>query len=96
MQSATEPEHRMLRAKTLECATLMGVAVGKEMFANDAIEIMNVLKGMEDAGMRSDDPQIAYTLTRWVAVTCQVLDVPCPVLALGLALALGLCRLMLS
>ena len=55
----------MLRAKTLECATLMGVAVGKEMFANDAIEIMNVLKTMEDAGMKSDDPQIAYTLTRY-------------------------------
>ena len=42
----------------------MGVAVGKDIFGADAVEIMNILKGLEDAGMQSDDPQIAYTLTR--------------------------------
>eukprot|EP00730_Choanoeca_flexa_P002879 TRINITY_DN11216_c0_g2_i1.p1 TRINITY_DN11216_c0_g2~~TRINITY_DN11216_c0_g2_i1.p1 ORF type:complete len:956 (+),score=326.75 TRINITY_DN11216_c0_g2_i1:88-2868(+) len=69
---ATAPEHKMLRAKTLECATLMGVAVGKEVFGQDALEIMNILKSMEDAGMKSDDPAIAFTLTSWARL-CEVL-----------------------
>jgi len=48
-----------LRGKTLECVSLIGVAVGPTLFREDAIEVMQMLvaEGLEMAG---DDPSITY------------------------------------
>lgn len=63
----------MLRAKTFEAATLMGVAVGKDRFRTDAIELIQVLCGSEAGGIAPDDPQTGYMLGCWSRL-CQVLE----------------------
>ena len=37
--NANTPDHRMLRGKTIECVSLIGLAVGAEKFAADASEV---------------------------------------------------------
>eukprot|EP00043_Microstomoeca_roanoka_P019154 m.212049 g.212049 ORF g.212049 m.212049 type:complete len:1129 (-) comp16944_c7_seq1:387-3773(-) len=69
LQHAGEKEHRMLRGKTLEAATLMGVSVGKEMFHADAVELMQI---MQQVQLDPDDPQISYIHTSFARI-CQVL-----------------------
>lgn len=64
LQHANQKEHRMLRGKTLEAATLMGVSVGKEMFAADAHELMSIMHNSASK-IEEDDPQISYIHTRW-------------------------------
>ena len=41
--NATTPELRLLRGKTIECVSLIGLAVGGEKFAPDASEVMQLL-----------------------------------------------------
>jgi importin-5 len=43
MQSGDGKEYRILRAKAIECATLIALAVGKETFANDAMTLMQIM-----------------------------------------------------
>lgn len=47
LTSASDKEHRMLRAKALECISLVGVAVGKERFREDARQMMNYLQQLQ-------------------------------------------------
>ena len=60
IQNANTTDHRMLRGKTIECVSLIGLAVGKDKFMGDAGEIMELLlktqKGEEE--MSDDDPQV--------------------------------------
>ena len=37
--NATDKSNRMLRAKSLECISLVGMAVGKEKFGQDAKQV---------------------------------------------------------
>ena len=48
-------EHRMLRAKAVECISLVGMAVGKERFAPDAKEVMDMLMQLQAGGFEDDD-----------------------------------------
>lgn len=43
LASATAPEQILLRGKAMECAGIIGEAVGKTLFAPDAVEIMHAL-----------------------------------------------------
>jgi hypothetical protein len=60
MINATDKEYRLLRGKTIECISLMGLAVGQEKFMQDAQDIMEVLvKAQANQGeMEPDDPQV--------------------------------------
>jgi len=71
---AIQPELRLLRGKTIECATLIGLAVGKETFMSDANEIMNMLlKTQTEFGeQEGDDPQVSYMMSAWARV-CTIL-----------------------
>jgi len=40
LMNATDKSKRMLRAKSMECISLVGMAVGKEKFRNDAKQVM--------------------------------------------------------
>eukprot|EP00040_Diaphanoeca_grandis_P033046 m.201493 g.201493 ORF g.201493 m.201493 type:complete len:1122 (-) comp32797_c1_seq1:134-3499(-) len=62
---------RLLRGKTMECITLIGVAVQKEVFFNDAREVMEELN-TSTQNMHPDDPQISYILAAWARI-CEVL-----------------------
>ena len=57
--------YRLLRGKTIECISLIGLAVGKEVFLSDAEQIMNMLlKAQTDDGeeLEADDPQVSHTV----------------------------------
>lgn len=75
---ATPPPNndwRLLRGKTMECITLIGIAVSKEIFENDALEIMHAMAETEgDGDMDPDDPQITYMHAAWARI-CEVLGV---------------------
>eukprot|EP00054_Salpingoeca_dolichothecata_P030034 m.240431 g.240431 ORF g.240431 m.240431 type:complete len:1144 (+) comp26585_c1_seq13:16-3447(+) len=72
LAGAKEKEHRMLRGKTMECVSLIGLAVGKEMFLEDAREVMSQFEDAQATSDDPDDPQINYLLTSWARI-CQIL-----------------------
>ena len=63
IQNATATELRLLRGKTIECISLIGLAVGGEKFMNDAGEVMELLlksqKGSAEEELADDDPQVS-------------------------------------
>ncbi|KAK4780071.1 hypothetical protein SAY87_016177 [Trapa incisa] len=63
--NATDKSNRMLRAKAMECISLVGMAVGKEKFRDDAKQVMEVLMSLQGSGMESDDPTTSYMLQAW-------------------------------
>ena len=58
--NGTTTELRLLRGKTIECISLIGLAVGPEKFTADASEVMEMLLKTQtgDAEMSDDDPQV--------------------------------------
>ncbi|XP_013418000.1 importin-5-like isoform X1 [Lingula anatina] len=74
VQNATSEELRMLRGKTIECISLIGLAVGKEKFYPDCGDVMQLLlKTQTDSGdLADDDPQISYMISAWARM-CKIL-----------------------
>ncbi|CAF4820376.1 unnamed protein product, partial [Rotaria sp. Silwood1] len=73
-KNAVTPDYRMLRGKTMECISLIGLAVGKEKFVNDCFEIMQELvKSQVDfENLGNDDPQVSYLIGAWTRI-CKIL-----------------------
>ncbi|KAK1281696.1 hypothetical protein QJS10_CPB22g01251 [Acorus calamus] len=65
LMNATDKSNRMLRAKSMECISLVGMAVGKEKFRNDAKQVMEVLMTLQGSQMETDDPTTSYMLQAW-------------------------------
>ncbi|GAB4835111.1 hypothetical protein Ancab_000019 [Ancistrocladus abbreviatus] len=63
--NATDKSNRMLRAKAMECISLVGMAVGKEKFRDDAKQVMEVLMSLQGSQMEADDPITSYMLQAW-------------------------------
>ncbi|XP_047316709.1 importin-5-like [Impatiens glandulifera] len=63
--NATDKSNRMLRAKAMECISLVGMAVGKDKFREDAKHVMDVLMSLQGTQMESDDPIASYMLQAW-------------------------------
>lgn len=79
LRQPQEPEFRLLRAKAMECATLIALAVGREKLGNDATELVQILGAIQATEKEPDDPQVQYLLHSWGRM-CQVLGkefVPC-------------------
>jgi len=68
LTKANTKEYRLLRGKTIECISLIGLAVGKEKFMNDAKNVMNILISTQSGELEPDDPQIAYMLSSWARI----------------------------
>jgi hypothetical protein len=66
-------EFRLLRAKAMECATLIALAVGKERMGQDALELVQLLEGIQRNITDADDPQAQYLLHCWGRM-CRVLE----------------------
>ncbi|KAI7749199.1 hypothetical protein M8C21_028254, partial [Ambrosia artemisiifolia] len=62
--NANDKANRMLRAKAMECISLVGMAVGKEKFRDDAKQVMEVLMSLQGSQMETDDPTTSYMLQR--------------------------------
>ncbi|KAJ7541709.1 hypothetical protein O6H91_10G072300 [Diphasiastrum complanatum] len=65
LTNATDKSNRMLRAKSMECISLVGMAVGKDKFRDDAKQVMEVLMNLQGSQMEDDDPTIGYMLQAW-------------------------------
>ncbi|KAF5735699.1 hypothetical protein HS088_TW15G01214 [Tripterygium wilfordii] len=63
--NATDKANRMLRAKSMECISLVGMAVGKNKFRDDAKQVMEVLMLLQGSQMETDDPTTSYMLQAW-------------------------------
>lgn len=65
-------EYRLLRAKAMECATLIALAVGKERMGQDALNLVHILGNVQNNISEADDPQASYLLHCWGRM-CRVL-----------------------
>ncbi|KAK9289466.1 hypothetical protein L1049_007621 [Liquidambar formosana] len=63
--NANDKSSRMLHAKSMECISLVGMAVGKEKFRDDAKQVMEVLMSLQRSQMEADDPTTSYMLQAW-------------------------------
>ncbi|XP_070496261.1 importin-5 [Chironomus tepperi] len=71
--NANTDELKMLRGKTIECVSLIGLAVGAEKFMADASEIMDMLlKTHTEGNLPDDDPQTTYLISAWARI-CKIL-----------------------
>lgn len=52
----------LLRAKALECISLVGMAVGRDRFRADAHEVMKVMQALQAQELDPDDPTGGYML----------------------------------
>ncbi|GLI67663.1 hypothetical protein VaNZ11_011915 [Volvox africanus] len=62
LTTANAKEHRLMRAKALECISLVGMAVGKDKFRTDARSVLGYMQSVQAAGMDPDDPLSSYML----------------------------------
>ncbi|XP_061343320.1 uncharacterized protein LOC133289409 [Gastrolobium bilobum] len=65
LMNANDKSSRMLRAKAMECISLVGMAVGKEKFRADAKQVMDVLMSLQQSQLDADDPIASYMLQAW-------------------------------
>ncbi|KAM3958280.1 karyopherin beta 3 [Aphomia sociella] len=72
--NATTQELKMLRGKTIECVSLIGLAVGEEKFMSDASEVMDLLLKTHTEGdqLPADDPQTSYLISAWSRI-CRIM-----------------------
>ncbi|KAM7251233.1 hypothetical protein ACFE04_023116 [Oxalis oulophora] len=63
--NANDKTYRMLRAKAMECISLVGMAVGKDKFRDDAKQVMEFLMSLQGSQMETDDPTTSYMLQAW-------------------------------
>ncbi|KAF6812545.1 importin beta-3 [Colletotrichum sojae] len=79
LQRENEKEFRLLRAKAMECATLIALAVGNERLGSDAATLVNLLGNIQQTITDADDPQAQYLMHCWGRM-CRVLGqefLPC-------------------
>ncbi|KAL9615493.1 MAG: hypothetical protein Q9167_000006 [Letrouitia subvulpina] len=72
LRQEQEKEYRLLRAKAMECATLIALAVGKEKMGQNALELVQLLGSIQEKITDADDPQSQYLLHCWGRM-CRVL-----------------------
>ena len=65
LQRENEKEFRFLRAKAMECATLIALAVGKERLGADAMTLVQLLATIQQNITDDDDPQAQYLMHCW-------------------------------
>lgn len=79
LQRENDKDYRLLRAKAMECATLIALAVGAERLAGDAVMLVQLLSSIQDGVTDADDPQGQYLLHCWGRM-CRVMGktfLPC-------------------
>jgi len=73
-QNAVGKDFRLLRGKSIECISLIGLAVGADKFLPDASDVMQLLlkTQTEMEEMEADDPQISYLISAWARM-CKII-----------------------
>lgn len=80
IQNANKDELKLLRGKTIECVSLIGLAVGHDKFLPDASDVMDMLLKTYGEGteLPDDDPQTSYLITAWSRI-CKVSIFACSI-----------------
>ncbi|KAI1175298.1 armadillo-type protein [Nemania sp. FL0916] len=65
LQRENEKEFRLLRAKAMECATLIALAVGPERLGSDTMTLVDLLANIQRNITDPDDPQSQYLMHCW-------------------------------
>lgn len=73
LQMENKKELQLLRAKAMECATLIALAVGKERLGQDAMTLVNLLGAIQSNITDADDPQAQYLMHCWGRM-CRVME----------------------
>ncbi|QPG76766.1 hypothetical protein FOA43_004160 [Brettanomyces nanus] len=68
LRADTGSENRLLKAKAIECATLVALAVGKDKFSQNAAEILQIMTQLQQTLQGDDDPVRAYLEQGWSRV----------------------------
>ena len=79
LRSENQKEYRLLRAKAMECATLIALAVGRERLGSDAAMLVDLLGAIQQGITDADDPQAQYLMHCWGRM-CRVMGrefLPC-------------------
>ncbi|KAI8975382.1 armadillo-type protein [Mycotypha africana] len=72
LRQADGKEYRIMRARAIECASLIGLAVGKEAFAPYTNNFIQILAEIQQTVTEPDDVQSTYLLTAWARM-CRVM-----------------------
>ncbi|KAI9746918.1 MAG: hypothetical protein M1815_004882 [Lichina confinis] len=73
LREESSKEYRLLRAKAMECATLIALAVGKTRLGPDAYSLSQLLASIQQSITDNDDPQSQYLMHCWGRM-CRVLQ----------------------
>ncbi|KAJ8507252.1 hypothetical protein ONZ45_g10362 [Pleurotus djamor] len=72
LQNANGPEYAKLRSKAMECAGLIAIAVGRQMFRPDATSLGESLIRIQNSPSDPSDTEGHYLIATWAKV-CQAL-----------------------
>ncbi|KAJ7512803.1 armadillo-type protein [Mycena galericulata] len=73
LRNADGPDYRKLRAKAMECAGLIAIAVGPEMFLPDAHTLVDLLMRIQKSPADPSDTQFGHYLIATWAKVCQAM-----------------------
>lgn len=65
LRGATDKQYRLLRGRAIECASLIGLAIGKEGFAPYTQDFIQILAEIQQSVTDPDDIQTTYLLAAW-------------------------------
>ncbi|KAI8140976.1 armadillo-type protein [Fennellomyces sp. T-0311] len=65
LRQATDKQYRLLRGRAIECASLIGLAIGKEGFAPYTQDFIHILAEIQQSVTEADDVQTTYLLAAW-------------------------------
>ncbi|KAI0827529.1 ARM repeat-containing protein [Trametes gibbosa] len=73
MQNANGPEYRKLRVKAMECAGLIAIAVGRDVFRPDSRTFVELLMRIQNSPADPNDTMLGHSLIATWAKVCQAL-----------------------
>ncbi|KAJ7108609.1 armadillo-type protein [Mycena epipterygia] len=73
LRNADGPDYRKLRANAMECAGLIAIAVGPEMFLPDAHTLVDLLMRIQKNPVDPNDTQLGHYLIATWAKVCQAM-----------------------
>ncbi|KAK9862045.1 hypothetical protein WJX84_012004 [Apatococcus fuscideae] len=62
LMGATDNANKLLWAKSLECISLVGMAVGRDRFRTEAHNVMRCMQQLQESHLDADDPRANYML----------------------------------
>ncbi|WWD19077.1 hypothetical protein CI109_103535 [Kwoniella shandongensis] len=72
LATSTDKTQRKLQGRAMECASMAGMSVGKSTFAPDAVKLAQLMIGIQNQVVDSDDCRTGYLMEAW-STLCRTL-----------------------